>query len=61
MFIEQKGLPKKLLKVVIFSKSPTFLLKAVWDGEHFVVIGHWALKKLRPDEVEKWDYLEQSS
>lgn len=60
-FLDKQSLfPVVGTQICIVTKHPTAILKAKWNGEHFVV-EHWALKKLRPDEVERWDYVGQGS
>ncbi|GGZ83014.1 MULTISPECIES: hypothetical protein [unclassified Alteromonas] len=53
---DENDLPEENCQVVLYSKSPTARLDAVFSNGVFKIIGHWAIKELRPEDVEIWDY-----
>ena len=56
MNIDEKDLPEESCQVVLYSKSPSARLNAVYVNGIFKITGHWALQELRPEDVEMWDY-----
>ncbi len=59
--MDDADLPEIDTQVVLVTKHPAMILKATWCGEVYKIHDHWAIKTVRPDEVDRWDYVGQGS
>lgn len=54
--MQSNELPADNTEVILFTKHPMIKLRARFKDGEFIVHDHWAIKRVKPDDVAVWDY-----